>query len=128
MKEELTSRLDKLTPEERDILLQELSPTAQALLIKAFPEAVGLLTGMARGGLIKGPGGGLDDLVQGSIEGKKAARLSNGEFVVPADAVRAMGRGSTRKGAEGLARMTQMVRKKAGLKPKPMHNVGLRGI
>ena len=42
---------------------------------------------MAAGGLLKGPiqgaGGGLDDLIQTSIDGVRSARVSNDEFVVP---------------------------------------------
>ena len=41
----------------------------------------------ALGGEVRGPGGGLDDFLQTSIAGKKAALLSNQEMVVPRDIV-----------------------------------------
>ena len=42
-------------------------------------------------GPIKGPGGGLDDLIQTGIDGVRVARLSTDEFVVPKDVVRRLG-------------------------------------
>jgi len=41
----------------------------------------------ALGGEVRGPGGGLDDFLQTSVAGKKAALLSNQEMVVPRDIV-----------------------------------------
>ena len=38
-------------------------------------------------GELQGPGGGMDDLIQTSIEGKRAAAVSPQEFVVPRDIV-----------------------------------------
>jgi len=50
---------------------------------------------MATGGLLKGPiqgaGGGLDDLIQTSIDGVRSARVSNDEFVVPSAIVNQLG-------------------------------------
>ena len=50
---------------------------------------------MAAGGLLKGPiqgaGGGLDDLIQTSIDGVRSARVSNDEFVVPSAIVNQLG-------------------------------------
>ena len=50
---------------------------------------------MAVGGLLKGPiqgaGGGLDDLIQTSIDGVRSARVSNDEFVVPSAIVNQLG-------------------------------------
>ena len=77
------------------------------------------LMGFARGGVIplpgggkiaKGPGGGLDDLIPTSIDGKRAAALSDGEFVIPADVVSMMGDGSTNAGSKRLYDMVRQVR------------------
>lgn len=77
------------------------------------------LMGFARGGVIplpgggkiaKGPGGGLDDLIPTSIDGKRAAALSDGEFVIPADVVSMMGDGSTNAGSKRLYDLVRQVR------------------
>jgi hypothetical protein len=73
----------------------------------------------ARGGLIalvgggkvaQGPGGGLDDLIPTTINGRRAAALSDGEFVVPADVVSMMGDGSSNAGSRRLYDMVRSVR------------------
>ena len=56
-------------------------------------------------GQIKGPGGGLDDLIQTSIDGVKSARVSNDEFVVPSAVVNQLG------GPEKLYGLMKNVRK-----------------
>ena len=47
--------------------------------------------GYAEGGPIEGPGTGTSDSVPATIEGAEPARLSDGEFVVPADVVEYLG-------------------------------------
>ena len=73
----------------------------------------------ARGGIIplpgggkiaKGPGGGLDDLIPTSIDGRRAAALSDGEFVIPADVVSMMGDGSSNAGSKRLYDLVRQVR------------------
>jgi hypothetical protein len=73
----------------------------------------------AEGGLVElqgggkvavGPGGGLDDLIPTSIEGRRAAALSDGEFVIPADVVSMMGDGSSNAGARRLYDLVRQVR------------------
>jgi hypothetical protein len=66
---------------------------------------------LAGGGKIAvGPGGGLDDLIPTSINGRRAAALSDGEFVIPADVVSMMGDGSSNAGARRLYDMVRQVR------------------
>jgi hypothetical protein len=75
----------------------------------AFAE--GGLVPLAGGGKIAvGPGGGLDDLIPTSIEGRRAAALSDGEFVIPADVVSMMGDGSSNAGARRLYDLVRQVR------------------
>jgi len=73
--------------------------------------AGGGLIELAEGGkLAIGPGGGLDDLIPTSIDGRRAAALSDGEFVVPADVVSMMGDGSSNAGARRLYDMVRQIR------------------
>jgi hypothetical protein len=70
--------------------------------------AEGGLVQLAGGGKVaRGPGGGMDDLIPTTIEGRRLANLSDGEFVVPADVVSMWGDGST---AEGSRRLYELVR------------------
>jgi len=74
----------------------------------------GMLGGYSDGGqLLKGPGTGLSDDIPATINGHQPARLASGEFVVPADAVSALGGGSTDSGASKLYAMLDRVRQKA---------------
>ena len=62
------------------------------------------------GKVAQGPGGGLDDLIPTTINGRRAAALSDGEFVVPADVVSMMGDGSSNAGSRRLYDMVRSVR------------------
>lgn len=84
--------------------------------------------GEVRGGLrvleeprmVRGPGGGLDDLIPMSIEGRRLAKLSNNEFIIPADVVSAMGDGSSDEGGRRLYDMIKEVRRqKYGTEKQP---------
>jgi hypothetical protein len=59
----------------------------------------------AEGGMVMGPGDGTSDSVPAVINGAEPAALSDGEFVVPAMAVAALGNGSSKAGAEKLQQM-----------------------
>jgi hypothetical protein len=72
----------------------------------------------AEGGRIRGAGGGLDDLVPGTIEGRQKVRLADGEFVVSADVVSALGDGSTDQGVRKLQEMMNRVRREKTGKTK----------
>lgn len=74
--------------------------------------AQGGLIGLANGGKVAvGPGGGLDDLIPTTIDGRQAARLSDGEFVIPADVVSMFGDGSTSAGSRRLYDLVKTVRR-----------------
>ena len=80
-------------------------------------------------GPLKGPGGGLDDLIQTGIDGVRVARLSTDEFVVPKDVVRKIGDGSQKAGAEQLYDFMKNVRlNKHGTsqQPKGINMAGLK--
>lgn len=63
-----------------------------------------------QGGEVKGPGGGLDDFIPGSIDGKDSVRLASGEYVVSSDVVSGLGDGSTEEGVHKLNKMMDRVR------------------
>jgi hypothetical protein len=62
------------------------------------------------GRMLRGPGDGMSDSIPGVINGKRPARLADGEFVVPADVVSHLGNGSTDAGAKHLYSMMDKVR------------------
>jgi len=76
-------------------------------------------TGMAAGGIaalkkgkyLDGATDGMADEVPANIEGKQEARLSDGEFVIPADVVSHLGNGNSDAGAKVLEDMMRRVRK-----------------
>ncbi len=71
----------------------------------------GQLGGYSDGGrLLQGPGDGMSDNIPANIGRKQPARLSDGEFVVPADVVSGLGNGSTNAGADTLYAMMDKVR------------------
>jgi len=63
------------------------------------------------GGFIdEGPGDGMSDEIMGNIDGTQPVRLSEGEFVVPADVVSHLGNGDSDSGAEQLYAMMDRIR------------------
>lgn len=64
------------------------------------------------GRMLRGPGDGVSDSIPASIEGRKPARLADGEFVVPARAVSELGNGSTEAGSKQLYAMLDRIAKK----------------
>ena len=83
----------------------------------------------ALGGGVKGPTGGLDDLRQTTIDGKRAAALSDGEYVVPRDAVSRLGGGSNKEGAEKLYNFMKNIRlNKTGKTQQPQNSLTLQGL
>jgi len=73
--------------------------------------AAGGLLGLAKGGFyLGGPTDGMADKVPARIDGRQEARLSDGEFVVPADVVSHLGNGNSNAGAQQLYAMMDKVR------------------
>jgi len=68
---------------------------------------------LAQGGYLDGGhiGDGMSDSVRANIDGQQQARLSEGEFVIPADVVSHLGNGSSDAGAQRLYSMMDRVRK-----------------
>ena len=66
-------------------------------------------------GMVKGPGGGMDDQVIGNVGDQKGQiAVSPGEYIVPADVVSGLGDGSSDAGATELDKMSKRVRMARG--------------
>lgn len=80
-------------------------------------------TKFARGGDVNsyylgGPTDGMADQIPATINNMEPARLSDGEFVIPADVVSHLGNGNSDAGAENLYGMMERVRKDRTGNPK----------
>jgi hypothetical protein len=64
----------------------------------------------AKGRYLRGSTDGMADKLNTSIEGKQPAKLSHGEFVVPADVVSHLGNGNSDAGAKKLYQMMDRIR------------------
>ena len=74
-------------------------------------KAKGGIVGLREGKYVNGATSGMADAVPANIEGTQEARLSDGEFVVPADVVSHLGNGNSDAGADELYDMMDRVRK-----------------
>jgi len=78
--------------------------------------AEGGLMGYARGGkampprYLRGETDGMEDKIPSDIDGVQPAKLSHGEFVIPADVVSHLGNGNSDAGAKVLYKMMDRVR------------------
>jgi hypothetical protein len=82
-------------------------------VIKALPVPkynMGGIATLAHGTYLDGPTDGMADKLPANIEGKQEARLSHGEFVIPADVVSHLGNGNSSAGAERLYSMMDRIR------------------
>ena len=83
--------------------------------IAALQQPAGLAAGglatMKSGRYLNGASDGMADEVPARIEGKQEARLSHGEFVIPADVVSHLGNGNSEAGAKRLYDMMAKIRK-----------------
>ena len=59
---------------------------------------------------LRGGTDGMADKIKTDIDGKQPARLSHGEFVIPADVVSHLGNGNSDAGADVLYEMMDKVR------------------
>jgi hypothetical protein len=74
---------------------------------------------LARGGqYLEGDTDGMADKIDTSIDGEQPAKLSHGEFVIPADVVSHLGNGNSKAGADVLYKMMERVRKARTGNPK----------
>ena len=73
--------------------------------------AAGGITTLAKGRYLNGETDGMADKVRANIDGMQEARLSDGEYVIPADVVSHLGNGNSEAGAKVLDRFLAKVRK-----------------
>jgi hypothetical protein len=73
--------------------------------------ASGGIAEMAKGRYLAGATDGMADKIPARIGGKQEARLSHGEFVIPADVVGHLGNGNSEAGAQRLYAMMDKIRK-----------------
>lgn len=92
-------------------------PASQNPLDQVQPQ-VTLATGGRAARFLAGGTDGMADQIQTSIDGKQPARLSHGEFVIPADVVSHLGNGNSDAGAKVLYDMMAKVRKARTGNPK----------
>ena len=93
------------------------APVSQNPLDQVQPQ-VTLATGGRAARFLAGGTDGMADQIQTSIDGKQPARLSHGEFVIPADVVSHLGNGNSDAGAKVLYDMMAKVRKARTGNPK----------
>jgi hypothetical protein len=75
-----------------------------------IPAAQGGLMGIASGKYLRGNTDGMADKIPASIGEHQPAKLSHGEFVIPADVVSHIGNGNSDAGAERLYSMMDKIR------------------
>jgi hypothetical protein len=93
---------------------QKAKPASDVINQLAVPAATlaqGGLANLARGRYLAGGTDGMADQIPANIEGRQEARLSHGEFVIPADVVSHLGNGNSDAGAQRLYDMMDKIRK-----------------
>jgi hypothetical protein len=95
-------------------------PVPEATLPGKQKMATGGLASFARGGAnyLQGVTDGMADKLNTSIDNRQAAKLSHGEFVIPADVVSHLGNGNSDAGAQKLYDMMARIRKARTGNPK----------
>lgn len=101
-----------------------------------FPHmATGGIAALAQGGqpqqgprLLSGGGDGLSDSIPAVIGQSQPARLADGEFVISADVVSALGGGSTKAGSQKLYEMMDRIRQGAHGTKKQVKPVDVRKV
>lgn len=99
-------------PNPQDLINKERGIVAEA----TKPMAAGGIAGSPR--YLRGRTDGMADKIPSSIDNKQPAKLSHGEFVIPADVVSHLGNGNSDAGADVLYKMMEKVRKARTGNPK----------
>ena len=87
------------------------SNPAQEIKQPVTTMAAGGIAQLKKGQYLNGATDGMADKIPARIEGDQEARLSDGEFVIPADVVSHLGNGNSDAGAKVLKEMMSRVRK-----------------
>ena len=102
-----------VAPQEAPQVNMPVVPQAQQVLNQGVQNmAHGGITQLAKGGrYLSGTTDGMADKIDTDIDGQQPAKLSHGEFVIPADVVSHLGNGNSDAGAKKLYEMMSRVRK-----------------
>jgi hypothetical protein len=97
---------------EQSANVREGRPASEVIQDKPVPQyATGGITALTKGRYLGGATDGMADKIPARIDGKQEARLSHGEFVIPADVVSHLGNGNSEAGAQRLYSMMDRLRK-----------------
>ena len=100
---------------------EQPAPASDVINLLPVPKASlahGGVATLAKGRYLNGATDGMADQIPANIEGKQEARLSHGEFVIPADVVSHLGNGNSEAGAQRLYDMMDKIRKARTGTPK----------
>lgn len=87
------------------------TPTFDRSKYLPVPQPVGKAEGgLAQGRYLRGETDGMEDKIPATIDKDQPARLSHGEFVIPADVVSHLGNGNSDAGAKHLYKMMDKIR------------------
>lgn len=93
-------------------VIEDMPVPQQQGLANFTPQyAEGGLARLAQGRYLNGESDGMADEVRANIDGRQEARLSDGEYVIPADVVSHLGNGNSDAGAKALDQMLSRVRR-----------------
>lgn len=87
--------------------------------------AEGGIASLGQGRMVRGVGDGMSDSIPASIDGEEPVLIANEEYIIPAQAVSALGNGSSTAGAKVLDGMVKRIFKEQTGKPKQMKPVVL---
>jgi hypothetical protein len=97
--------------EKKEVEKTEVKPASSVIEKLPVPKyASGGIAEMAKGRYLGGATDGMADKIPARIGGKQEAKLSHGEFVVPADVVSHLGNGNSDAGAKRLYEMMDRIR------------------
>lgn len=103
----LQAGAEKKEPEKKE----EVKPASSVIDKVPVPKyAAGGIADMAKGRYLGGATDGMADKIPARIGGKQEAKLSHGEFVIPADVVSHLGNGNSEAGAKRLYEMMDRIR------------------
>lgn len=103
----LQAGAEKKEPEKKE----EVRPASSVIKDLPVPKyASGGIAEMAQGRYLGGATDGMADKIPARIGGKQEAKLSHGEFVIPADVVGHLGNGNSEAGAKRLYEMMDRIR------------------
>ena len=112
-------------PDARDAeVLKKFVKTFGDTALKQLHDSVKEGNSIRGGRLVRGEGGPKDDAIPARVDNVHEARLSDGEFVVPAEAVAAAGNGDHAAGAQKMQEMSNALQGIAPGQPMNVEQVG----